>query len=281
MRTSSTKNTSKPLICVTACRHHSRPLRTGTTTHLCDCAFGAVANPLSRVPRKQLRLSHTCCNGRHPIRAWRRGRPAEGFGRGRGCRSALPCRDLAGTREPVRHVSKTMRYLSLLLVVALLGTACGSGIASARPDDNPQVLAAAVVELITKNHTFGDGPPPFTDYLIQSSLDPFAGVPTGDGETEVRQLTDDERAAIELAVEPFGLVRWIDDPGDFQTEDLTPTIEGAAIIGVGEPSFDGDEALVPVSLWCGGLCGTWLTYRLTLTDAGWQVAGTEGPIAVS
>ena len=174
-----------------------------------------------------------------------------------------------------------MRYLSLLLALALLGTACGSGETDARPDDKAEVLAAAVLELITENHTFGDGPPPFTEYLIQSSLDPFAGVPTGDAGAGVRQLTDDERAAIELAIEPFGPVRWIDDPGDFQTEDLAPTIEGAAIIGVGEPSFDGDEALVPVSLWCGGLCGTWLTYRLTVTDAGWDVAGIEGPIAVS
>lgn len=174
-----------------------------------------------------------------------------------------------------------MKYLSLLIALSLLGAACGSGEPEARPDDSPQVLAAAVLELITENHTFGDGLPPFTEYLIQSSLDPFAGNPTGDGGAEARQLTDEERAAIELAVEPFGPVRWIDDPGDFQTEDLAPTIEGAVIIGVGEASFDGDYALVPVSLWCGGLCGTWLTYRLTLSDAGWDVAGTEGPIAVS
>lgn len=180
---------------------------------------------------------------------------------------------------PVRL--KTMRYLLLAVTFSLFAAACGSGESDARPDESPQILAAAVHELITENHTFGDGPPPFTEYLIQSSLDPFAGNPTADGGAEARQLTDEERAAVELAVEPFGPVRWIDDPRDFQTEDLSPAIEGAVIIGVGEVSFDGDDALVPVSLWCGGVCGTWLTYRLTLSDAGWAVTGTEGPIAVS
>ena len=53
------------------------------------------------------------------------------------------------------------------------------------------------------------------------------------------------------------------------------------IIGVGEPSFDGGTALGPVSLRCGGLCGTWLTYRIELMDGAGTVIGTEGPIAIS
>ncbi|MDH5372791.1 MAG: hypothetical protein OEX97_07595 [Acidimicrobiia bacterium] len=174
-----------------------------------------------------------------------------------------------------------MKQLALLLILTLIGTACASFEPDSESDDNAQVLAAAVLELITENHTFGDGPPPFTEYLIQSSFDPFAGNPTGETTTEVRQLTATERSAIESVVEPFGSVRWIDDPAEWRTDDLTPTIEGAAIIGVGEPTFDNDEALVPVSLWCGGLCGTWLTYRLANADQGWQVTGIEGPIAVS
>jgi len=54
------------------------------------------------------------------------------------------------------------------------------------------------------------------------------------------------------------------------------------ILGVGEPRIDGDTALAPVSLWCGGLCGTWLTYRLARDGGGaWRVTGTEGPVAIS
>ena len=94
-------------------------------------------------------------------------------------------------------------------------------------------------------------------------------------------MTFAEQAAIEGAVETFGAVRWITDPNEFITDELAPTIDGAAIIGVGEPEFDGDEALVPVSLWCGGLCGTWLTFKLAFTDGGWEVTGIEGPISIS
>jgi hypothetical protein len=174
-----------------------------------------------------------------------------------------------------------MRQLSLFLVLAVIGSACAAFEPDADNGDNAKVMAAAVLELITENHTFGDGPPPFTEYLIQSSFDPFAGNPTGETAVEVRQLTNAERSAIESVVEPFGAVRWIDDPNEWQTVDLAPTIDGAAIIGVGEPTFDNDEALVPVSLWCGGLCGTWLTYRLAWADQGWRVTGIEGPVAVS
>lgn len=162
----------------------------------------------------------------------------------------------------------------------MVGSACVPSPPNAENDTAP-VMAAAVLELITRHHTFGDGPPPFTEYLIESSLDPHAGFPTGGTPFEIRRLTDEERSAIESVVAPFGPVRWIDDQTDWLTADLDPVIEGAVIIGVGEPTFDNDEALVPVSLLCGGLCGTWLTYRLAKTDQGWQVIAVEGPIAVS
>jgi len=152
------------------------------------------------------------------------------------------------------------------------------------PEDSgpsAEVLAAAILQLITKDHTFGQGPPPFTEYLVQSRLDPFAGNPTGSDLQDTRELTTAERTAIEAAVSPFGRVRWIGDPADWRTDDLRPIVEGGVILGVGEPSLGEDTGLVPVSLWCGGLCGTWLTYRLDLTDGVWAVTGIEGPIAIS
>ena len=150
-------------------------------------------------------------------------------------------------------------------------------------DEEPtaQMLAAAVLQLISKDHTFGQGPPPFTEYLIQANLDPFAGNVTGTGQQATRALTNAEQSAIEAVVSSFGPVRWIEDPDEWRTSDLRPVIEGAVILGVGEPSVDDSTGLVPVSLWCGGRCGTWLTYRLDLVDDAWNVTGIEGPIAIS
>ena len=79
-----------------------------------------------------------------------------------------------------------------------------------------------------------------------------------------------------------GSFEWTDAAAEHQTDDLRPTREAAVIIGIGSPHFSDDSiALVPVSLWCGGLCGTWITYRVEIVDGAWTVVGTEGPIAIS
>ncbi|MEN8238842.1 MAG: hypothetical protein ABFR53_06520 [Actinomycetota bacterium] len=172
----------------------------------------------------------------------------------------------------------------MVLVISLVASACGLADTSATdPDAGPtsEMMAAALAELVAHDHTFGQGPPPFTEYLIQTRIDPSAGTPTGLTGGTARSLTDIERSAIEEAVEAFGPVRWIDDPAEWRTPDLAPTVEGSVILGVGEPVVDGNTGLVPVSLWCSGVCGTWLTYRLDLVDGTWSVTDIEGPVAVS
>ena len=179
-----------------------------------------------------------------------------------------------------------MKQILWIVALVLVAAACGnSGGGTAADSDRPAgdvpaVMAAAVQELITVDHTFGDGPPPFSRYLLLDAIDPSAGsADTGDAAS--RPLTDSERSAIEAVVSRFGPAQWVDDAEPYRTEDLRPTVEGAVIIGVGEPVFDPDGALVPVSLWCGGLCGTWLTYRVELVDDAWAVTDIEGPIAIS
>jgi len=162
--------------------------------------------------------------------------------------------------------------------------ACGGGTVADGDSgfgSTPEMMAAALVELVTEDHTFGSGPPPFIEYLIQDRIDPSAGNPTASADGTTRPLTEAEREAIEDAISPFGTVRWIDDPSEYQTADLVPTIDGAAILGVGEPLLETNSGLVPVSMWCGGVCGTWLTYRLDFANNTWNVTGIEGPIAVS
>ena len=189
------------------------------------------------------------------------------------------------TPEPVVDVERlnSMRLQVTLIVVAVLLGACASTSSGSGsdPDETAEMMAAALVELITEDHTFGEGPPPFTQYLIQDRIDPSAGEPTASADRSTRDLTEAERAAIEEALSEYGPVRWIDDPDHWRTSDLRPTVEGAVILGVGEPIVQGDTGLVPVSLWCGGLCGTWFTYEMDLVDGSWVVTGIEGPIAIS
>ncbi len=173
-----------------------------------------------------------------------------------------------------------MKRIFWIIALLSIGAACGGNGRGTEDGDTAAVLAAAVEQLITVDHTFGVGPPPFSRYLLLEATDPTAG--SGDESDAVsRNLTDSERTAVESVASRFGPVQWIDDAEDHRTEDLLPVVEGAVIIGVGEPIFDRDGALVPVSLWCGGLCGTWLTYRVELGDGAWTVTGIEGPIAVS
>jgi hypothetical protein len=198
-----------------------------------------------------------------------------------------------GNFVPAGNVRGGVKRLAVLAFFASVLAACaGTGptgpadatdttatVAGRVADEMPTIMAAALEELVTENHTFGEGPPPFTEYLLQSHTDVRAGSDGNDGER--RLLTAAERDAIEDVVRPFGPVRWIDDPDEWRTEDLRPTIDGSVILGVGEPTIDRATALVPVSLWCGGLCGTWLTYRLDAVGAGWRVRGTEGPITIA
>ena len=177
-----------------------------------------------------------------------------------------------------------MRVISAVLVLLVLLSACGTD-ASTSGDpvesQTPEMMAAALVELITENHGFGDGPAPFTVYLIQNRIDPSAITVDAPTDESIRSLTDAEMRAIEDAVSEHGIVRWIDDATEWQTPNLVPSIDGAAILGVGVPVVEGQSGLVPVSMWCGGVCGVWLTYRLDLINKAWVVTDIEGPVAVS
>lgn len=178
------------------------------------------------------------------------------------------------------------RAIVSVILAGLILTACGEGgrASTFAESDSAALMAAALTQLVTEDHTFGDGLPPFTEYLIETSTVTNSVVASGDEDDtkdSARPLSDDERFAVESAIAAFGPVRWVTNPDEWRTDDLTPVIDGSVILGVGIPSVDGDGALVPVSLWCGGLCGTWLTYRLELIEGAWQVIGIEGPIAIS
>jgi hypothetical protein len=173
-----------------------------------------------------------------------------------------------------------MRRIAAMLVVSAVVVSCGGPRVDGTTSETPEIMAVALTQLVTVDNTFGEGPPPFTEYLIQTKIDPSAGDGVL-GSTPVRELTEDERSAIEEAISAYGPVTWIDNPTEWRTPELTPVIEGSVILGVGEPVIEEDSALVPMSLWCGGLCGTWFSYRVDLVDGEWTVSGIEGPVMVS
>jgi hypothetical protein len=170
--------------------------------------------------------------------------------------------------------------ISLVALVMLL-SACGSGqgdpvtTTTAPGPTNPagdawktEILVQATMHLLRNDTTFGPGHV-FPAVLIVDRLKD--GTP----------LTADQIAALTTAVSSLSDVRFIASQDDFITDDLRPTIEGAALLTLGSPDIDGNEATIDMGMWCGGLCGIWLTYALEVGDAGWEVLGTVGPIAIS
>lgn len=184
-----------------------------------------------------------------------------------------------------------MRLFATIALFGVLATACGSaGPTSTVPPEGSSpnraaIYAVALHQLVSVDNTFGGDGNPWSELLVLASLDPSAGDATFGGGApdpqQVRPLTAEERNAIEAALSPLAPIRWIDDADEWRTDDLMPVIPGSAILGVGAITFDDQAALVPMSMWCGGLCGTWFTYRVTLSDASWVVSGIEGPIAIS
>ena len=148
-------------------------------------------------------------------------------------------------------------------------------------EENPasaEIYAAAVRQIVEIDNTFG-GAPVFSTILVVESIDPAAGNPVVS--STGRRLTDTERAAIMSALGDAVDVQFIVDADDYRTADLMPTIEDSAIVTVGDIEDRDGEVLVGMSLWCSGLCGIWLTYRVVMEGTAWAVDGIDGPMAIS
>ncbi len=192
----------------------------------------------------------------------------------------------------MRHTG-TVRIAPTFLVVAMIAAACGAGAggepgelatqppASTQPppateappgeqQDAARLMALALHQLVTLDTTFGP------DHRLGT-----VAIRTSTNEPDPRPLTDAERSAIEQLVGGVSTVQWVEPATSWLGDDGAPIVENSALIGVGEPRFDDDGALVPVSLLCGNLCGTWFEYRLRFVDGEWQVIGPEGPVAIS
>ena len=164
------------------------------------------------------------------------------------------------------------------LLVAVCGTDPPSG--PDRATAESAIHAAVVRQLVEFYNTFGPDHR-FTEVLIVDHVETHAGDSSRQGEPG-ESFTDGQCSAIRAAVEHLAPVRFISNRTDYIRQDvLQPTIPGSAIITVAPVELDDKGAIVGAGLWCGGICGLWLTYRLAEGPGGWTVTGTEGPWAIS
>lgn len=178
------------------------------------------------------------------------------------------------------------RHLRLLGIAGVLAALIGcsdDGLSVPSPSDSAQMMAVAMHQLVTKDHTFG-GESPFEIFLIEDRTFDVESTPWFErvhtAPTPERPLSVEERTAIGEALDGIGEVRWVEDIQDWY-DGVMPTVEGSVLIEIGSPVVDGNTGYVPVSLLCGNVCGTWFTYRLRHSDAGWEVDGIEGSVAIS
>lgn len=196
----------------------------------------------------------------------------------------------ARTGEPkimLRAVSGWVRARSLYPFVlgsllVLTAAACGSDLTSdeERASSMVAIYAAVARQLVEFDNTFGPDHR-FSEVLVVEHTRVDAGNPLDEGPPG-DPLTGEEQTAIVAAVERLSPVRFIGSREEFIRHDvLQPVIPGSVIITLAPVEFDGEGATVGANLWCGGVCGLWLTYRVTEEPNGWTVTGTEGDRAIS
>lgn len=140
------------------------------------------------------------------------------------------------------------------------------------PEDpaRAELVAAAVERLVTVDNSFG-GTDVFDDFRI-------ARVIASDPNRPLEAL---DRELIADALSDLGEVRFIDD-ADTEIEKLfADSPAGVAVVSVEDVLLLDDRAEVELRLWCGSLCGVFLTYEAVPDAAGWDIVGTMGPVAVS
>jgi hypothetical protein len=131
--------------------------------------------------------------------------------------------------------------------------------------------AAAIVRLVTVDHGFGGGNPPFD--LVQ--------VATPVGGDASRPL---EALALELTAGTLTgrfPVEFISDADATIAEHFDRQTTGVAVAAIDDVRIDADRAEIEMRLWCGSLCGVFLTYEALLGSSGWEIVGTTGPIMMS
>lgn len=137
-------------------------------------------------------------------------------------------------------------------------------------ESKAELLARAVERLLTIDNTFG-GENPFVRIEV-------ANVVGGDPDRPVEPL------ALELiadSLQRLATVEFIPDAKAAIDRYFDGPPKPLAVVSIDDVRIDGERAEIDLAMWCGSLCGTWLTYEAELGAGGWEILGTTGPVAIS
>jgi hypothetical protein len=177
------------------------------------------------------------------------------------------------------------------VVTALLLSACTGQERgpSAGPTPSPSsepplaalVYTAVIRQLVTVDHTFGGGASPFDHvYVVEG---PLGAADRPRLRPARRPFPEEVKRAIVEGLDDLPPVEFIADPDAVRLgrDGLHGVKDNGVIISLGPIEPSGRGVHVATGLWCGGLCGQWLTYVVVESDEGWRIRGTTGPVAIS
>ncbi len=132
------------------------------------------------------------------------------------------------------------------------------------------LIAIAVKRLLTVDNGFG-GVDVFDDIRVAAVI--------GADPDQPLQGLDLELIAATLA--ELGAVSFVEDADAEIGVLFEESPAGVVVVSVEDVLLLDDRAEVELRLWCGSLCGVFLTYQAVPLDSGWNIVGTVGPIAMS
>lgn len=132
------------------------------------------------------------------------------------------------------------------------------------------LVADAVKRLVTLDNGFG-GRDVFDEILVGRFID-------GDPDRPLQSL---DLELVAGALHDVALVTFVDDTdAEIQARFENPSA-AAAVVSVTDLLMLDDRSEVELELWCGSLCGVFLTYEAEPVADGWSIIGPIGPIAMS
>jgi len=188
--------------------------------------------------------------------------------------------------------------LTWLLLAALLFGACGSGDSGSgalggdgpastpttqATTDEAVIYAAVIQRLVTKDHTFGGTKSPFQYIYVVDGPVAGAGDPEAEQAEPSQPFSDKIKNEIKAELAELPPIHFISDANSVRLDDdsVAGVKNEGAVITLGPVEPEENHVEVGTGLWCGGLCGQWLTYELRLKGTTWHVTGTTGPVAIS